>query len=135
MTEAETDGTPDWVAIRRDYDAGGDTITDICERHGITRSTLQYRQRREHWPLRGSRHGTRQGTRIERLFAVLDKQLSKLADARLGDKEAQQLSELIKNFDKMTTMAESKDEAPPHQRDIKDIRDKLAKRIDQFKRR
>ena len=55
----------------------------------------------------------------------------------MGDKEAQQLTELIKNFDKITTIAseETKVDAPPQKRDMRDLREKLAKRIDQFNRR
>lgn len=77
---------------------------------------------------------------MARLFAVLEKQVAKLANASgdtLGDKEAQQLTELIKNFDKMTSMAsdEVKADIAPQKRDMRDLRDKLAKRIDQYKRR
>ena len=54
----------------------------------------------------------------------------------MGEKEAQQLTELIKNFDKLASMeAAATTGGPAQKKDMADLRDKLAKRIDQFKQR
>lgn len=140
MTAAKSPDTRDWVGIRRAYEQSNETLVQICQRFGITKGVLEYRYRKEGWISRRSSLAYRQDTTKARLFAVLDKQVSKLANAggdTLGDKEAQQLTELIKNFDKMASMAgnEVKADVMPQKRDMRDLRDKLAKRIDQYKRR
>jgi hypothetical protein len=130
----------DWAAIRRAYELTDETIKDICLRFGVTKSVFENRWRKERWLSRQAANRNRHGATRDRLFAVLERQVAKLANeagARLGDKEAQQLTELVKNFDKLSG---AKDEVPDNggpsqQKDMRDLRDKLAKRIDQFKRR
>lgn len=132
--------TVDWAAVRRAYEQSNETLKQICDRFGVTKGQLEHRQKKERWPSRRSTHRERQDSTLERLLSVLEKQVTKLANASgetLGDKEAQQLTELTKNFEKLAHLAsdEAKAELPPQRRDIKDIRAKLAKRIEQFKRR
>ncbi len=140
MATSKTDDTHDWVAIRHAYETSNETLVQICARFGLTKGQLEYRYRKEHWISRQATLANRRDSTMARLFAVLEKQVTKLANAggdTLGDKEAQQLTELIKNFDKMATMAghEVKADIVPQKRDMADLRDKLAKRIEQFKRR
>ena len=130
----------DWPAIRRAYEERTETLKQMCDRFGVTKGQLEHRQKKERWPSRRSTMKDRHSSTLARLFGVLEKQVAKLANAhddKLGDKEAQQLTELVKNFEKLSTIAgeETKAEAPPERYDMKTLRDKLAKRIDQFKRR
>jgi hypothetical protein len=130
----------DWAAIRRTYELTDETIKSICERFGVTKGVFETQFRKGKWVSRQAAKHDRQGSTRDRLFAVLERQVTKLANEggeTLGDKEAQQLTELIKNFDKMTTIAgDDADKGGPSQKkDMRDLRDKLAKRIDQFKRR
>lgn len=132
--------TVDWAAVRRAYEESAETLKQICERFGVTKGQLEHRQKKQRWPSRRSTMRDRQESTLGRLFGVLEQQVTKLANAggeTLGDKEAQQLTELTKNFEKLAHLAsdDSKAELPPQRRDINDIRAKLAKRIDQFKRR
>ena len=140
MTASISKDPRDWAAVRRAYEQGDETIKQICERFGVSKGGFEHRFKAERWISRRATRKHRRGSTLERLFAVLETQVTKLANTSgetLGDKEAQQLTELIKNFDKITTIAseETKVDAPPQKRDMRDLREKLAKRIDQFNRR
>lgn len=140
MKAPKPDDTRDWVAIRHAYEHSDETIREICARLGVSKGSLENRYRKEGWISRLANRANRQRSTLGRLFAVLERQVDKLANTNgetLGDKEAQQLTELIKNFDKISTIAneETKVDSPREKRDMRDIRDKLAKRIDQFNRR
>lgn len=130
----------DWAAIRRAYELTDETIKDICLRFGVTKGAFENRWRRERWFSRQAANRDRHGSTRDRLFAVLERQVAKLANeagTTLGDKEAQQLTELVKTFDKLSTAKDDipEDGGPSQQKDMRDLRDKLAKRIDQYKRR
>ena len=130
----------DWAAIRRAYELTDETIKDICLRFGVTKGAFENRWRRERWFSRQAANRDRHGSTRDRLFAVLERQVAKLANeagTTLGDKEAQQLTELVKTFDKLSTAKDDipEDGGPSQQKDMRDLRDKLAKRIDQFKNR
>lgn len=140
MNEQRQTGQVDWAAIRRAYELTDETIKDICLRFGITKSVFEGRWRKERWLSRQAANRDRYSSTRDRLFAVLERQVAKLANesgATLGDKEAQQLTELVKNFDKLgNSRSDVPDNGgPSEQKDMRDLRDKLAKRIDQFKRR
>jgi hypothetical protein len=140
MNEQRQTGQVDWAAIRRAYELTDETIKDICLRFGITKSVFEGRWRKERWLSRQAANRDRYSSTRDRLFAVLERQVAKLANESgptLGDKEAQQLTELVKNFDKLgSSRSDVPDNGgPSEQKDMRDLRDKLAKRIDQFKRR
>src|SRR5690349_8499433 len=96
------DGQVDWPAIRRAYELTDETIKNICSRFGVTKGSFCNRFRKERWLSRQAAKNDRFMATADRLFAVLERQVAKLANQeRLADKEAQQqLTELIKNFDK-----------------------------------
>lgn len=132
--------TRDWASIRHAYERSELTIKQICERFGVTKGSLENRYRKDRWISRRSDIAGRRRSTLSRLFAVLEAQVTKLANAdgeTLGDKEANQLTEIIKNFDKLSGMenADTNNGGPAVKKDMRDLRDKLAKRIDQFKRR
>jgi transposase-like protein len=140
MTEPKTNITPDWAAIRHAYEQGDDSIRDICSQFGVSKGQLEYHNRRDHWTPRQPRDSDRREATRMRLFALLERQVVKLANApsdTLGDKEAQQLTELVKTFDKMANMAdaESKVEIVPQRRTEAELRERLVKRIVQYGRR
>jgi AcrR family transcriptional regulator len=130
----------DWAAVRRAYELGDETIKDICARFGVSKGGFEYRWRKERWLSRQDANVDRHLSTRDRLFAVLERQVAKLANetgTTLGDKEAQQLTELVKNFDKLSSTKDDIPEngGPSQTKDMRDLRDKLAKRIDQFNRR
>ncbi|UJW85510.1 hypothetical protein [Devosia sp. SL43] len=140
MDRQERGDTRDWASIRHAYENGDGTIKQICERFGVTKGSLEHRQRVDRWIPRLTTNANNQSVLLARLFAVLEAQVTKLSNTKgetLGDKEANQLSEMIKNFDKLSTIeaADTSKGGPAQKKDMRDLRDKLAKRIAQFKRR
>ena len=81
----------------------------------------------------------RQSSTRDRLLSLLDRQVAKLANTggdKLTDTEAKQLTELVKNFSALSAAKEHPaDNGGPQKKDMRDLRNKLAKRIDQFNRR
>lgn len=140
MTGQKSDNTPDWVAIRRAYELTDETIKDICHRFGVTKSALENQWKKGRWLSRQAANRDRHSSTRDRLFALLERQVSKLANEEsttLNDKETKQLTELVKNFETLSAVKpEDEDNGGPAQKkDMVDMRDKLAKRIDQYKRR
>lgn len=140
MAALKMNDTRDWVAIRHAYEHGDDTIKQICAEFGVTKGALEHRYRRDHWVSRQGSAAGRQRSTLARLYAVLEAQVAKLANAggeTLGDKEAQQLGELIKSFDKMASMenADASKGGPASKKDMGDMRNKLIKRLEELKRR
>lgn len=140
MGEAAQRRQVDWAAVRRDYELTDETIADLCKRHGVSKGSFEHQFRKGRWLSRQAANADRQGSTLDRLFAVLERQVAKLANETgdtLGDKEAQQLSDLVKTFDKLSSVrnGETDNGGPAQKKDMRDLRDKLAKRIDQFKRR
>lgn len=130
----------DWAVVRRAYETTDETIKSLCERFGVTKSAFETKFRNQKWLSRQAAKTDLARSTRERLFIVLDRQLVKLASVEgdtLSEKEAQQLTELVKNFEKLTnTQAVGEDNGGPSQKkDMRDLRAKLAKRIDQYNRR
>ena len=130
----------DWAAIRRAYELTDETIKDICQRFGVTKSALEHRWRKERWLSRQAANSNRHQSTKDRLFALLERQVAKLANetnANLTDKEAKQLSELVKNFGTLSAVKDDGGDngGPAEKKDMRDLRDKLAQRIDQRNRR
>lgn len=130
----------DWAAVRRAYELSDETIKDICQRFGVTKSAFDHRWKKERWLSRQAANSNRHHSTKERLFALLERQVAKLANetnANLTDKEAKQLSELVKNFGTLSAVKDDGGDngGPAEKKDMRDLRSKLAKRIDQFNRR
>lgn len=130
-------GTPDWSTIRLEYESRALLPKEICRLHAITDSQLRYRREREGWM--GNRAQVKRGgDLINRMFKILNKQVSLLEQAMTDpiDKQANTLSITIKSFEKLSELsAAERNVKPTNKKDMRDLRDKLAKRIDQFKQR
>lgn len=140
MTRQKSDDTRDWVAIRRAYELTDETIKDICQRFGVTKSALEHRWKKGRWLSRQAANRAGHSSTRDRLFALLERQASKLANdtsTTLNDKETKQLTELVKNFETLSAVKpeDADNGGPAQKKDMVDMRDKLAKRIDQYKRR
>lgn len=130
----------DWAAIRHAYEHGEGTLREIRARFGVTRGSMEHRARRDRWIPRQATQANSRSTLLARMFKVLDGQVQKLekrVDAELSDKEAGQLGEMVKTMEKMVAIeaADTTKSNPVAKKDMRDLRDKLAKRIDEFKRR
>ncbi|WEK02791.1 MAG: hypothetical protein P0Y65_11280 [Candidatus Devosia phytovorans] len=140
MTAVKSGDGPDWIAIRRAYELSDDSIKQICTQFGVTKGQFENRCRKDRWLSRQLRNSDRKGSTFSRLFALLERQVAKLGNSTgetLSETETRQLTDLIRNFDKIASMeaAENKIEIVPPKRDMAEKREKLARRIDQYNRR
>ena len=126
-----------WDAIREEYEGRLFLPATICKRHGITLAQLRYRREVEGWPSIRARI-VRQDDLVARMLKVLDKQIKRLEMAvdEPIDKQANVLSTQVKTLDKLIEMGAAKRNVePPTKKDVTDLRNKLAKRIEQFRNR
>jgi predicted lipase len=137
-TMADNDGAaPNWAAIREEYEGRRFVPATICKRYGITPAQLRYRRQVEGW-LSASARAARQDGLVARMLKVLDKQIRRLEMAvnEPIEKQANVLSTSVKTLDKLIELgAAERNVEPATKKDMTDLRDKLAKRIDQFKNR
>ena len=135
--ERRQPGRPDWSAIRTEYESRAFLPKDICRGHGITDAQLRYRREREGW-VHSRTRVVRPADLIDRMFKILGKQI-RLLEKAVSDpieKQANVLSTTVKTFDKLVELsAAERNVKPTNKKDMRDLRDKLAKRIDQFKQR
>jgi hypothetical protein len=137
-----------WRRIRAAYEAGEMAVVAIASTLGVTVSAIQYRARRDLWKRRFRTHtGADRPTIIKRLFRVLEMQVMHLEaemddmtekQTRSGEREIELLGKLAANLDKLTkletaTARPEKDDGYTDQ-EVAELRNKLAKRLDQLKR-
>jgi hypothetical protein len=131
------DGLLDWLAIRQDYESRALQPKDIRLRYGISESQLRYRREQEGWvPVR--LRAVRRSELIHRMFRILNKQICLLEKAMTDpiEKQANVLSTTVKTLEKLIALgASERNVKPVDKKDMRDLRDKLAKRLDQFKQR
>jgi hypothetical protein len=75
---------------------------------------------------------------VTRMFKVLDRQIRQLEGAVSEpiDKQANVLATQIKSLDKLIELGAARPNVPPPtKKDMTDLRNKLAKRLEQFNRR
>ena len=130
------DGAVDWAAVQRDYERHILTNTAICERHGITTAQLRYRHQKYGWVAYRARRTDRTAL-FSRMLKVFDKHLRKLeaSDMINTDKEINALATATKTLDKIIELQDAEQPMPAEKQDMADLRDKLAERIDQLKKR
>ena len=126
----------DWSAVQLEYEEGKLLNKVICERHDITRSQLRYRREQYGWVIYRARKIDRPAL-IGRMLKVFDKQLRKLekSDVNNADKEIGLLGTATKTLEKLLEIQDAEQPKPAERRDMADLRDKLAERIDQLKKR
>ncbi len=126
-----------WDDVRAEYESRQFMPTAICRRHGITLSQLRYRRETEGW-LSIRARTIRPDELISRMVKVLDRQIS-LLEGKVDepiDKQANILATHIKSLDKLIELGAAKPNVPPpSKKDMTDLRNKLAKRLEQFNRR
>ncbi|KKB82726.1 hypothetical protein VW29_15620 [Devosia limi DSM 17137] len=129
----------DWPTIRDAYENGTDTIATICATFGVTKGSLEHRMRRDLWLPRSAQYASSRSLLMARIYRVMDRQvqwLESLEPNQQTEKEARALSIIVKTLENLTDMQPTETVTPPKQKkDMRDLRDKLAKRIDQFKQR
>lgn len=126
---------PEWAAIRRDYERGGETIAALCARHGIATATLYRRARTERWLKRieRSRMGrTPEGRRailVNRLCHIMEEEVLMIEQTlarrtRGGDGEAapgederrlRSLNSVLRTLDKLIQLDEQTQAGAPEE--------------------
>jgi len=126
-----------WDLIRDEYEGRVFLPAVICKRYNISLAQLRYRREVEGW-LSARARVVRQDDLVARMLKVLDKQVRRLemASDEPIDKQANVLSIQVKTLDKLIELgAAERNAEPASKRDVTDLRDKVAKRIAQFRNR
>ncbi|HTJ57004.1 MAG TPA: hypothetical protein VL418_05500 [Devosiaceae bacterium] len=135
---AEDKPKPDWEAVRADYEGEGGTLDAICARHGISRSALSWRAKHHLWSQRNRTGNVDRPQIIKRMFRLLEMQLIQLEKdmTQTGDKEVAVLGKLASTLEKLIEIdnAAAEKPKPTRSKEIHDLRNKLAQRIEQLKR-
>ena len=114
MTSAEP---PDWGAIQRAYERGGEGVADLAKRFGVTVNQIRYRARKLGWKAvrRSRRAKTPSGSKgnismVARLYQTIERKLS-MIEARLdsgddispadSERAAREIGALIRNLEKL----------------------------------
>jgi hypothetical protein len=130
------EATVDWAAVRDDYESKNGTLPQIYERHGITAGQFRGAFKRGKWSRRNRRQVDRSAL-IEALYRALEGQIMRLGSkAKPTDiKEVALLGNLARNLDKLIDL-ERADAAgksgTPETAEMRNIREKLAKRINEL---
>lgn len=135
MSDEASAPVVDWAAVQSDYERSNGTLPEICARYGITEAQLRHRRERHGWHLRHD-WALRVGPLIARMMRVLDGQVREL-ERRMTepvDKNAALLGTMTKTLEKLIELDESQRARKPAKRkEMSDIRNKLAARIEQLK--
>jgi hypothetical protein len=126
----------DWAAVRIAYEARDSTEAEIRALFDITENQLRYRREKENWTKRSARKVER-GALIMAMMRVLARQIALLEKQMNGpiDKQATLLGTMAKTLEKLMELEKSDAAQRPAQKDLTDLRSKVAKRIEQLTRR
>lgn len=129
----------EWLAIRVDYEANIETVKAIALRHAISEPAIQYHVGREGWIRRQSVRNTERPALIERMAKMLERQIAHLEkNMTPGDeKEVALLGTMARSLEKLMDLdRKGVGKAPDKKRDreIGELRQKLAARIDQLRK-
>jgi len=135
MDEQTERHKPDWASVQLDYEQSNGSLEAICERYGITAAQLRHRRERHGWTLRND-WGMRITPLINRMLRVLDGQVRELEKhmADPVDKNVALLGTMTKTLEKLMQLDEvQRAKTPGKQKDVSDLRNKLATRIEHLK--
>ena len=128
---------PNWDIAAEDYYWGRITIPAICRKHGVSRGELLQRAARHKWKtLRDDT--TDRVILIGMMLGVLEQQIGHLEEVdmtRTGEKEVAVLGKLATTLEKLIDI-EDKSKAPAGAgENMQELRNKLARRIENLKRK
>jgi hypothetical protein len=137
-----------WREVQQAYEATEQPVSAVALSFGITRAALLWRAKRDGWKRRYRVGRSEPPTIIRRLFRLLEMQVLHLemeldamskTQTRSGEREIELLGRLAANLEKLTKLETAqarpdKDEIYTDQ-EVAQMRNKLAKRLDQLKQR
>jgi hypothetical protein len=127
-----------WDRVRADFEGDGVTEAGICRRYGITHDELWLRAAKNKWKREHRLNGLDRVILIRQMFGLLETHIVKLETTEMtevGDKETAVLGKLVSTLDKLIEIegrAGAKT-GPEDAKEMRDIRNKLARRIDRLK--
>jgi hypothetical protein len=136
MTKRKPTANVDWAVVQLDYETHILTNDSICLRHGITRSQLRYRAERFGWVAYRTRR-IEPAVLTNRMLKIFDRHLRQLEKSEMTDKgkDINLLATATKTLDKIMEFQGGDTPKPVEEDDMADLRDKLAERLDQLKKR
>jgi hypothetical protein len=128
-----------WERVRRDFEGRALTEAAICRKHAIDPDELWTHARAAKWQVEHRTSGLDRGILIRQMLGVLERQVARLERIEMtdtGEKEAAVLGRLASTLDKLIELESrnSKAEQPAETAEMRDIRNKLVKRILRLKR-
>ena len=128
-----------WDLIRDDMESNTLTEAGICEKYGVSRDDLWARAREGGWRIEHREGGLDRLILIRQLFGVLERHVRKLEQVEVtevGVKETTVLAKMVSSLDKLIQVEDeaSRRSGPEETREMQEIRNKLARRIDNLKR-
>lgn len=129
----------DWAAVRQDFESDALTTIGICKKYRIGHDVLALHARRAKWHIEHRAGGLDRSILIRQLFSVLENQIKHLEGAEMtttGEKEVAVLGKLAATLEKLIEMdarAAIKRPGASQTREMQDLRNKLIKRLEEFK--
>ena len=128
---------PNWDIVAEDYRWGRLTIPAICRKHGVARHELLQRAARNKWKtLRDA--GTDREILIGMMLGVLEQQIGHLERIEMtqsGEKEVAVLGKLATTLEKLIDIEDRSKPRIGAGENMQEIRNKLAQRIENLKRK
>jgi hypothetical protein len=129
-----------WDAVRADFESEELTEAGICSKYGVRRDELWRRARTNRWRTVHREGGLDRLILIRQLFGVLERHIRKLEETEMtevGEKETTVLGKLVSTMDKLIEIEgrAGRGNGPEETREMEDIRNKLARRIDRLKQK
>ncbi len=132
----EADGAADdidWVAARRDYEAGVLTRNAVAAKYGVPRSQVELRAKVNKWK-RPYSDITDRRILIFKLLALLERQIDQVDEQMRagGSREIKVLTDMVRDLDKLIAIEKaeaSQQEQETQSKEMQDLQRKLEKRI------
>ena len=133
MDDAARRPEVDWVAIRRDYEAGTTTRNAVAMQYGVPLAAIENHARKNKW-VRSNSDVTDRRILIFKLLALLERQIDAMERHMIanGKGEASLLTGMVRDLDKLIAIEKAEADQAAQETETKEMRDlqrKLEKRI------
>jgi hypothetical protein len=127
-----------WDAVRKDFESDGLTDAGLCRKHNVDHDELWQHARKNKWRTEHRENGLDRIILIRLLFGLLERHIQKLEKVEMtevSEKEAAVLGKLVSTMDKLIEIEgrTGRTTGPRETREMQDLRNKLARRIDRLK--
>ena len=127
----------DWAAVRADYEGGNETLAELEIKYGTTKHWINKHRNEEGWRPRNPRRATRDDI-LGRVYRILDWHTKRMEQALEKGEDTYGMSELAsvtQTLEKLIALNKAERQRtsrPPESAVMKQLRDKLADRIEQL---